>query len=303
MTTSTAVRPAVRAAFAALVDYAGLFPPAKLTLDEARREYREAQQGPHAWMLGRFIIPASLLATNGFEETLSAIVEPNAEALRAVAAVRERGVKVAALEIPLGQSLTPFREHLSRDEILDVLGALEEDLGVTNLRDLPAFVEIPRTAPWSGMLVETMAVLARLRLGAKIRCGGVTAEAFPSVEEVAQFIASACHAAVPFKATAGLHHPVRHVDAATGFTMHGFLNVLGASALAPRVPPETLRSIVAEEDPSAFAFDDETFAWRDERVAQDDIELTRRNAFVAYGSCSFGEPVQDLGELGVLPPQ
>ena len=41
MTASTELRPSVRAAFAGLIDYAGLFPPARLSLDAARREYDE----------------------------------------------------------------------------------------------------------------------------------------------------------------------------------------------------------------------------------------------------------------------
>ncbi|HEY6326505.1 MAG TPA: hypothetical protein VIW73_08370, partial [Candidatus Cybelea sp.] len=114
------------------------------------------------------------------------------------------------------------------------------------------------------------------------------------------FILAANNARVPFKATAGLHHPVRRLDAAGGFMMHGFLNLLAAAALAARVDSNTLRRIVAEEDPSAFRFDDDSFAWRDERIGIDDLTQARRAAFVAYGSCSFSEPIGDLSALGIL---
>ncbi len=123
------------------------------------------------------------------------------------------------------------------------------------------------------------------------------------MDEVADFIAAANDAGVAFKATAGLHHPVRHRDATTEFMMHGFLNVLAAAALAPRVDRVTLARIVAEEDPGAFAFDEATFRWRDEIVEAADIERMRRDAFVAYGSCSFAEPIDDLTALGILPPR
>jgi hypothetical protein len=49
MTTSTALRPSVRAAFTGLIDYAGLFPPAQLSLDAARREYHDSSSPRRSW--------------------------------------------------------------------------------------------------------------------------------------------------------------------------------------------------------------------------------------------------------------
>ncbi len=304
MTTSTALRPSVRAAFAALIDYAGLFPPAKLPRPQARAEYDSAHGGPQAWMLGRFIVPATLLFESAdWDAALSVIAEGDADVLERIGALRKTGSHIEALEIPIANSISPLRAVLSADEILDVTGELEAGVATVGLRDLPAFVEIPRAAPWWPMLPAVMEALARMQLQAKLRCGGVTAEAFPSVEEVTDFIALAVHAGVAFKATAGLHHPVRHADAATGFTMHGFLNILAAAALASKVEREMLVRVVAEEDPAAFRFDDTSFAWRDQRVELSDLQRTRREAFVAYGSCSFDEPVDDLIALGILPPR
>lgn len=290
----------MRAAFGALIDYAGLFPPARLPLAEAVAEYGAARHGPQEWMLGRFIVPAAAFP-GAFDMALSVVVEPSAEAFERVARQRESGTRVEAIEIPLSRSVAPFRAELSSAERLDALGALEADLAVNGLRDVPAFVEIPRARPWWNALSETMETLAYLKLGAKLRCGGLTAEAFPSVDEVAAFVAAAAAARVPFKATAGLHHPVRHRDASTGFTMHGFLNVLAAAALAPHVDIATLREIAAEEEKSAFTFESDSFAWRDRRVGVEELETTRREAFVAYGSCSFAEPVADLTAMGLLP--
>ena len=45
-----------------LIDYAGLFPPAALAMDDAVGRYaRPTGAGRDAWMLGRFIVPASRL--------------------------------------------------------------------------------------------------------------------------------------------------------------------------------------------------------------------------------------------------
>lgn len=303
MATSTALRSSVRAAFGALVDYAGLFPPAQLALSQAASEYQAARAGTNAWMLGRFIVPAPRLeeAMQYLEGPFSVIVDPNVDALEAVANLRRHGADVESLEISLARTISPPRANLSAAEILDIVGALEADVSMQNLRDVPAFIEVPRSAPWDSVTGETLDALARFGLQAKVRCGGVTADAFPSVTELAAFIGAAVRAHVPFKATAGLHHPVRHRDAATGFPMHGFLNLIAASALAAQIDSQTLESVVAEEEPTAFRFDNESFWWRDERVGLDALTQTRRCAFVGYGSCSFGEPVEDLTALGILP--
>jgi hypothetical protein len=287
MQTSRASAPALQAAFGALIDYAGLFPPAQLSLALALTEYSAARAGPHAWMLGRFIVPASLLQQlpEAPAVPLSAIVEAEPGALAALGAQRERGARIEAIEIPPGSGGA----------------AVGPQLLTAGLSTLPAFVEIPRVQLRGDVLAPATKELARDGLGAKLRCGGTTRDAFPSVEEVARFIAGAVLARVPFKATAGLHHPVRHVDAASGFPMHGFLNLLAAAALARRVDAVTLERIIAEEEADAFAFDDTSFAWRDERVGVDELATARRTTFVSYGSCSFAEPIDDLTALRILP--
>lgn len=296
MNASTVLPASARAAFTALIDYAGLFPPAELAFDAARSEYRAARAGPHAWMLGRFIVPATLAIASPAEIGGPLSVIANAGALDRAAALRASGARIDALEIPL-----PATAPAS--DVAAVVAGTAAAIDAAGLGGIPAFLELPRTQEWGELLAAAMPALAQTRLGAKIRCGGLTAAAFPSVDDVAAFVAAAAAANVPFKATAGLHHPVRHVESATGFTMHGFLNLVAAAALAPRLALETLRRIVAEEDPGAFAFDDASFRWRGERVATAGLEAMRRDGFVAYGSCSFAEPVDDLTSLGILPPQ
>ena len=287
MSTSTALRPSVRAALSALIDYAGLFPPARLPLRQASDEYRRERAGPYAWMLGRFIAPVALLAEPEarFDAPFSAIVE-GSDVLSMVADLRRGSTRIETLEFSPRPGATEN---------------LRERLDAEGLANLPVYVEIARGADWSTMLDATMERLREHGLGAKLRCGGLAADAFPSVGEVASFIAAARSKNVPFKATAGLHHPLRHLDRATGFMQHGFLNLLAASALAGRVSGEKREQIVAEEDPGAFSFDDDAFTWRDERIDVAELARTRKEAFVAYGSCSFSEPVDDLIALGMLP--
>jgi len=51
----------IRALCEGLVDYAGLFPPAGLDMPSACENYARYVRGDDAWMLGRFICPASRL--------------------------------------------------------------------------------------------------------------------------------------------------------------------------------------------------------------------------------------------------
>ena len=49
----------LRALLADAIDYAGLFPPASLTLEPALRNHAEYVRLPDAWMLGTFILPVA----------------------------------------------------------------------------------------------------------------------------------------------------------------------------------------------------------------------------------------------------
>ena len=281
------VRPSARVAFSGLIDYAGLFPPAQLSLAEAREEYARARWSAHAWMLARFILRESQLSGWGDDVVpLSLILDDPG----AIETLQRRRSDIEALEVP--PPLAPFREAL-RD--------LHGRLNALELTELPVFVEVPRAAERSGEVPAFLNALKERGFGAKLRCGGVTAEAFPTIEEIVHFLNAAREADIAFKATAGLHHPVRHRDGATGFVMHGFLNLLAAAALAGRVEPATLEAVVAEEEPGAFSFDERSFTWRGQDIGISELESLRRDRFVSYGSCSFAEPVEDLTALGILP--
>jgi hypothetical protein len=305
----------VRAGFDRLIDYAGLFPPAQLPMEEAVAEYAAARGGAAAWMLGRFIVPATRVDDVGAAWDLrrqpgplplSVILDASSDPRRWFESLQtlvvdvarsrsSRGLRIEALEIPLA----PLQS--ARETFDAAIGQLRALLDRAGLSDLPAYVELPRQARWQDLLGGAMAALARRRFAAKIRCGGVIAEAFPTVEEIATFVAACANDSVAFKATAGLHHPVRHRDPATGFVMHGFLNLVAAATFAARVEAGVLEQIVAEENPAAFTLDDVSLRWRDRSADAGEVARMRASSFAGYGSCSFSEPVEDLTALGVLP--
>jgi len=160
-------------------------------------------------------------------------------------------------------------------------------------------------------------------MGAKIRTGGVEADQFPTLEKVAGWIARCAGAGVPFKATAGLHHPFRHYSDDVGTRMHGFVNVFLAAALANRdrhqaaidrsdglAKPgtalkqwhtaEALQELLADESVGSFSAELGSLGWREDRVTVEEIRAARANLAISFGSCSFIEPIEDLQAAGML---
>jgi len=266
-----------RTALERLIDDAGLFPPARKPMDRAVADHRVARAGSHAWMLGRFLCPVSRLAE-------LARAQPDA------------GWRLGAIA-----DGADWAEDLDRAAAYDGPGTIDAvELRLPGgLGDAPPGVELFVEVPASGgpELTDTLERLAADgRAGAKIRCGGLGADAFPSDPLVARFIGACVRLALPFKATAGLHHPFRTRDEELGVLQHGFVNLLAATALAGAADGA---AIVAEADPGAFELSAAGLRWRDHVAGADALARARR-VFTAYGSCSFDEPVADLLAHGIL---
>jgi hypothetical protein len=270
-----------------LIDYAGLFPPAALSMEDAVRNYARYRDGEHDWALGRFVVPLERVAEVPNEFPLSVLGVDEVKAANADDVQRiARELRVAGGELP--------RElRVARGELPGSSRPGESPRATRNTPRDTAFVEITDLA----LIPE----LARHGLRAKIRTGGLVPAALPAVEDVARFIRACSAAGVAFKATAGLHHPLRCTKALTYEpnapvgTMHGFLNVFLAAAMLDHAD-----AILAEQDARAFAFDDEGASWRGHRVTTDALATMRRDFGISFGSCSFEEPINDLKELGWL---
>jgi len=128
---------------------------------------------------------------------------------------------------------------------------------------------------------------------AKIRLSALTPAA-----DIAKFLHDAAARRVPFKATAGLHHPIR---ANPDPTMHGFINVFTAAAFAWHgLDRESLIAILEESDPAAFLFSNDELRWHTHSLATQQILISRRDFAHSFGSCSFEEPIEDLRNLKLL---
>jgi hypothetical protein len=145
---------------------------------------------------------------------------------------------------------------------------------------------------------------------AKVRTGGVTPDAFPRPADLLRFLSAAVQAKVPFKATAGLHHPVRAdyrltyaPDSARG-RMFGFLNVfLTAAWLSAGMSESDALELLQEESPGEFRMDDEGIRWRHFQLGLAQLREARQSVIIAFGSCSFTEPIGELQALRLLQPR
>mgnify|MGYP001816129563 CR=1 FL=1 len=313
---------AFRSFMGGLVDYAGLFPPAALDMLAAVAEYAAHRREPEAWMLGRFIVPAGRLteladarrAAKADQNpwALSLLVGARAGADAALAAAWAQGTATTAFLAEAGGRTTvevleaPIPGDVSGLEVPAFLGSYVETLAAGGLGGRELYLEVLPGADDVKVLeaINTLAAFERRfsRIGATLRCGGVTAEAVPGPERVAGFIATCRQLGLPLKCTAGLHHPVRHQAADPPVMMHGFLNVFGAGMLAHARGADlaVLTDCVRETDPAAFRFSADGFAWRDHEVPAADLARARDGFLAGFGSCSFAEPRDDLRSLGLM---
>jgi hypothetical protein len=170
---------------------------------------------------------------------------------------------------------------------------------------MPDEVEMGKCSP--GTVRDCVAALASSGRRAKLRTGGETADKFPAPGKVVEFIALCAAAGVPFKATAGLHHPLRSLrrftyqpDSPSGI-MHGFLNVFLAAAFVRAGMEVGLAvELLREQAVEAFQFGSDDVTWRGHRLSARDLALARREFAMSFGSCSFTEPIDDLRSLHLL---
>ena len=304
---------------AGLVDYAGLFPPARLDMESAVGEYRNHGDQVAAWMLGRFIVPAGRLdemvgaLPTGFADRqpweLSVIVGGGGQPDVVLKELPAQLATIARIEAEhVGRLTAPALEMslplLASDALQVFLDDLKAVMTAGRSKGRQLFLEVPAALHGQDDPEYLAAIKGAgrsgLTVGAKFRCGGLTPEAFPPVERLAGLIAACARLDLPLKFTAGLHHPVRHQAEQPAVMMHGFLNVFGAGMLAGVGHGEdTLVACLDETDAAAFDFTAEGFRWRDHLVLTADVARLRSTRLMGFGSCSFNEPHDDLKELGL----
>src|SRR5436190_2949313 len=291
------------------IDYAGMFPPCALELEPALTKHAHYVRLHERWMLNAFVLPVGQF--DAAKQFLS-LFDP-AHPLR-ISALGPKTENAATFAEALAETDAAIRSLSAHNVDLVAISQLEMFLPAdvdlelltearTIVGDLPVFWEAPaeRAERTIALLTEHNSSVDAPTFGYKMRTGGVTADAFPTSEQIARALVAPATHQVPIKFTAGLHHPLRQYREEVQTKMHGFLNVLGAAVLAAEHKWDVAQTTAMLEDEriSSFKFDDEFFAWRDWKI---DLQRLRdRRRFVTtFGSCSFDEPREDLRALGLM---
>lgn len=291
---------ALRPLLSGIVDYAGLFPPAGLDMATAVRNYADYRHDEASWMLGRFVVPVARLdelareiraldGESGDEWSIAALLGSDViQDVATIAAFNDDLAGTARIDVLEGRFATP-------DAVAHAASLTAEHFAL--------YAEVPVDRDPR----ELVAAIATAGINAKIRTGGVTPEAFPRAEDVVRFMRRCAEAGVPFKATAGLHHPIRAehrltyaADAPSG-PMYGYLNVFLTAALLSELTDEEAIALLEERDPHALVVLRDSIRWHGHELRADQANAARERVASSFGSCSFREPVDDLRALSLLP--
>lgn len=274
-----------------MVDYAGLFPPASQPLATAMTAYETYQQPDDSWLLGRFLLPVAVLPafikqclqkaalSTGGSWPLSLLIHtPTPELLAAL----------------------PHYSHHSRLSIAALEFSPQPPEAIAGIMArVPQGVDTFFEIPWTQSLDLYLPRLQTHQAWAKIRTGGTTAAAFPAVRPLAAFMAACGQARIPFKATAGLHHPFYgkyRLPGATQVQMHGFLNIAIAASLTWQYQLTTAEIIPLLQVTSLAGFAPWLETLNPDKLRRD-LCLSRQQFFKGFGACSFRVPRDSLADL------
>jgi hypothetical protein len=288
-----------------IIDYAGLFPPARLDMSSAVRAYAEYRESGEQDLLGRFVVPAARL--DEFSAVASAVLSRDGDPWRVSVSggddlERTRGAidhfnAAHDLLSPAGHAVCDMVEMpvSSHDDVRNAVSTFDEGFSL--------FLEVSSAADPAYLI----SAIAETSASAKLRTGGVVETAIPAPEQVLNFIELCVDSGVPFKATAGLHHAIRgrypltyEPDSPTAM-MFGYLNIFFAAAFcAAGCSPVAVLGALEETDPSRFRCDDVGVWWEDHVVIHEQLMVVRQAVATSFGSCSFSEPVDEARNLHLL---
>jgi hypothetical protein len=310
-----------------LIDYAGLFPPAKLSLNEAFDNYIKYKNGHFKWMLSQFVCPVKMLKElitlirnnypgekdiyisaipEGGNTTEEFIKNFNNDLISCSDFISHCGdsAEINTFEIKLPEEI--INEHHPK-KISELINSVSSGINEKISEQAFVFFEGITGTDWKKNISSLINAIeihneSISNCGFKLRTGGIAADSFPSPKQISFSIRECLDREVRMKFTAGLHHPFIHNDIEIGTTMYGFINVFAAGIIAMRhnISNHGMEKILTDESPGNFIFKDDTFSWKDWNISTGEINFARKNLVVSFGSCSFDEPVDDLKLLRLL---
>ncbi|MCP2164359.1 hypothetical protein [Goodfellowiella coeruleoviolacea] len=253
-------------------------------MSDAVRAHLDGRAGEFAGVLGLFLCPASRLP-----ELITELIKAKPVKPVGLSLVIDTGLG----GVPKAVSIVESRSELLALRMVEMPAPSDVDevwlerVSEFVPEDVIRVVEPRRGGPeW----LDGVRRVAEHGSWPKLRCGGLSRETPPSIDEVADFMSVVSGSGVSFKTSAGLHHAVRRIDEETGVGHHGFLNLLVATARA--LSGRDVREALASTDGAALA--------EEARSLSDPAAHAVRGVFASYGSCSLAEPVADLERLGLL---
>jgi hypothetical protein len=288
-----------------LFDYAGMFPPAARSFEEALQEAAEhATSLKRPWMIGADLVldtaHAKLLQTKdlnqyGFSDSIAIAIlasEGLATAFQTATDIinnprsDNKKISIAAIETKTTQELLSADIHALgafADQIKSI-GAIEPDLSKDNWRDLlsQTILEISQS-PFSS------------QLALKCRSTGPTGI---GAQKLAAAIFAVSDAQLSFKVTGGFHHPIVEPDHHQ-YPM-GFLNlkvaILMRRALGSSFSEKDIEELLINDSPKALSFEN-GIKFKELAISAEQVIQASELASFSIGSCSIHEPDDDLGRL------
>ncbi|GLY08078.1 hypothetical protein Acsp01_84570 [Actinoplanes sp. NBRC 101535] len=267
--------------YAGLVDDASLLPPSPIGLADAVLKFHEHTASWYSDLLGALLLPASIVGAEPAPRLSAGLIGdvPAAVLPAIVDKLTAAGVAIGHVEAAVARRGEDPQPGIAA---LGSFAAAHPGLRV--------YAEIPLS--W-GLLAALDSVAeardAGLSIAPKFRVGGLAAELFPTPVELAAVICACRDRGLSFRLAAGLRHATRHTDPETGFTHHGFLNILIASVLAAE------GGEVAEVA-EALAATHPVPLVEPARVRRDDP----RPLFTGFGAANVVEPLTELVRLGLV---
>ena len=301
----------VRAFQQQLIDYAGIFPPSQLPVEEALKNFVKYQQDEENWKLNTFIlsldqamkaqelilqqdgkqqIPLSITIPKVEEADFSSKMKAVTNQLLELKATLVGRASIIAIEIPI-----PSTDIT----VLQAIAQLLQQLDIRVYCEIPILGRSLEEVDQDVAAIKQANEQLNIALSLKFRTGGVTKDLFPTSKELANALMSGAKQQLPIKFTAGLHHPIRMYRREVEDRMFGFVNVIFATLVAycQKANLHTVSAILSEEDATAFAITPEKIEWQFITVDELEVIKLREQFDMCFGSCSFDEPTTEFKQL------
>ncbi len=309
-----------------LFDYAGMFPPAALSFEEAlatsaklkselRRPYLLAsdivlsfenlKKLEHEILQAAGFVPAQLLTVcalgTAFKIRQDLISEQRLDELKEIQAFNAQ--KSSEL-VPIQVTSYEFKFE----------GSIQSDVQAVQvaLRNIKSFLHEDHfrlcvepdlsVEDWEQVLDKFCHILSDLNLHSigpevvlKVRGGGATAV---NNHKLLKVVEQVCKYNLNLKATAGLHHPIIEKDRYQNSL--GFLNLSVAlylkRALGSEFPAIEVLNCLFASSLEHFNFG-QNLAWKEYQIPLEQLRSLKEQFPFSIGSCSLHEPDQDLARL------